>query len=95
MIWADQEQVLVQQYGVGGCSPHKALHEIGYVRAVGDYAAMRTFQNKAVDAVRAETEAAYEAERCLGAARDSMWAKLAEIGATVPRLHSAAERQDG
>ena len=35
VLWTDSAEVLVQQYGIAMATPHKALHNLDYVRAFG------------------------------------------------------------
>lgn len=89
VVWTDGVEVLVEQYGLGGNNPHKALHDAGYVRAIGDVPTLGAFRRKAEAAVDGLWQQVRDAEVALGAARDAVWAKLDEIGAAVPALDKA------
>lgn len=93
VLWTDGKEVLVQQYGIAGQRPHKMLHEMSYVRAVGDIADLIAFRDAAWAEVDALARIVTEREHELGLARDAMWTKLGEIGSAVPRLLKPADGQ--
>ena len=67
VLWTDGAEILVQQYGIAMATPHKALHDIDYVRAFG------TREHCASEKRRAETivrDAARQCEEVEEMARD-------------------------
>ena len=93
VLWTDGKEVLVQQQGIAGANPHKALHDISYVRAAGERRALIAFREAAWKAVQDLVEVVNKKESELGAAREAVWSKLGEIGASVARVHDVEGSQ--
>lgn len=77
--WSDDEEVLVEQYGIGGTNPHHQLHSVAHVRASGTVAELVDFRASCIaelapliDAVRAAENALTEARRAVYRQLDAM-----------------------
>ena len=92
VLWTDGCEVLVQQGGIAGATPHTAIHMVDLVRAVGDLTFLAIFKAQASEAVGESRLAVRDAELALGKARDAVWAHVRAIGADRPCVEAPPER---
>lgn len=81
VLWIGPCDILVEQFGFGG-TPHRVVYGPEMIRAIGDD--LTEFQEQCCAEVKALSDKVKEAEQALGAARDAVWQKLDEIGASRP-----------
>lgn len=76
VLWIGKDDLLVEQYGIGGQRVHRHVHEHGDIRAAGTIAELAGIKERCRLEVAALTRAVSEAEQALGAARDAVWRKV-------------------
>lgn len=87
VLWVGQGDILVEQYGIGGQRPHRHLHGIDMVRAVGTGEELLAAKERARIALADLTKRVSACEAALREARDDVWRELdamATIGGAAP-----------
>lgn len=83
LLVADDEVATVHDYAG---NTNRQFFPISHIRAVGPYPELSAFKERARIAVDEARKAVDEATEALVKARDAVWAKLDEIGASIPVL---------
>ncbi|PZO81625.1 MAG: hypothetical protein DI629_03550 [Mesorhizobium amorphae] len=80
VLWfsIENNEVLVEQYGIAGMETHRQMHGINYLRAVGSSQELSGIQRRASEAMQPHVAAIREAEAKLHEAKVALLDHLAE-----------------
>ncbi|WP_292621957.1 hypothetical protein [Mesorhizobium sp.] len=84
-MWADKEEILVEQSHIGGAGkPFKNLLPVDHVMAIGTIPELGEIQRRCREELKPLTDAVRAAQEALRAARDAVYARLDDIAAAEP-----------
>ncbi len=78
------DEVATAHTPAGQSEPQRQFIPVTHIRAAGEYAALREYQDRCREVIGDAHKRVREAEQALGNARDAVWAKLDEIATEIP-----------
>ena len=81
VLWVQGNEFLIE-FDHGG-QTYREVHDVGYVRAKGDFAALREFQENSRAAVKVLSDRVHQLESELAMARQAVWTELDRLAAEV------------